>query len=146
MSSSNRILGQEAAIAIMQDGQLLTRIDSITSVEIELELEIMEEGYLGEKSNRIDSVFNGVRVKIEGHCNSQAYFELADAIAARAQRRTGGAVRIDIVGSFAFPNGEFPSIAIPDVHFQTIPFSLGSRSEFMQFSLEGKGGTYTLIT
>lgn len=145
MSASSRILGQEVALIIQQDGELLTRIDSISSAEIEFEMELIEEGYLGEKSNRVDSVFNTMRVKMEGRCNSQAYFDLANAIVARAQRRAGGAVRIDIVGSFAFPNGEFPSIAIPDVHFQSIPFSIGSRAEHVSFSLEGKASGYTII-
>lgn len=146
MSASARVKGQEVAIAIQVDGVLNTQIDTIQSCEIEFELELLEEGYLGETFNRVDSVYNTCRVKMTGHCNSQAYFELAEAIVARAQHRTGGAVRIDVVGSFAFPNGDFPTIAIPDVHFQGIPFTLGGRGEFVEFTLEGKASGYTLLS
>jgi hypothetical protein len=142
--ANNRILGQECAIIILQDGDILAKIDTISSAEIEFEMELIEEGYLGEKSNRVDSVFNTMRVKIEGRCNSQAYITLADSIVARAQRRDGAPIRIDIVGSFRFDNGDFPSICIPDVHFQGIPFNIGARNEHVSFSLEGKASGYVI--
>lgn len=140
-----RIKGQEVSIAITVDGALQTQIDTIQSAEIEFELDLLEEGYLGETSDRVDSVFKLIRIQITGHTNSQAYIELADAIAARAQRRAGGLVRVDLVGSFAFPNGDFPSIVIPDVFFEGIPFNIGARDEFVEFTLSGKASDYALI-
>jgi len=142
---AQRIKGQEVSIAITVDGALQTQIDTIQSAEIEFELDLLEEGYLGETSDRVDSVFKLIRVQLTGHANSQAYIELADAIAARAQRRSGGLVRIDIVGSFAFPNGDFPSIVIPDVYFEGIPFTVGNRDEFVEFQLSGKASDYAII-
>lgn len=142
---AQRIKGQEVSIAITVDGALQTQIDTIQSAEIEFELDLLEEGYLGETSDRVDSVFKLMRVQVTGHANSQAYMELADAIAARAQRRAGGAVRIDVVGSFAFPNGDFPSIVIPDVFFEGIPFNIGARDEYIEFTLSGKGSDYAII-
>jgi hypothetical protein len=145
MPTAQRVKGQEVSIAITVDGALQTQIDTIQSAEIEFEIELMEEGYLGETSDRVDSVFKLIRLNLTGHANSQAYLELADKIAARARNRAGGAVRIDVVGSFAFPNGDFPSIVIADVFFENIPFSIGNRNEFVEFTLAGKASDYTII-
>jgi len=142
---AQRIKGQEVSIAITVDGALQTQIDTVQSAEIEFELDLMEEGYLGETSDRVDSVFKLIRVNVQGHTNSQSYLELADAIAGRAQNRAGGISQIDIIGSFAFPNGEFPSIVITDVFFEGIPFDIGGRDEFVGFTLSGKASDYKII-
>jgi len=145
MPAAQRAKGQEVSIAITVDGALQTQIDTIQSAEIEFEQELLEEGYLGETSDRVDSVFKLIRVNLTGHANSQAYLELADAIVARSQRRAGGLVRVDIIGSFAFPNGDFPSIVIPDVYFENLPFNIGGRNEFIEFTLAGKASNYKII-
>jgi len=145
MAVAQRLKGQEVTLSIILDGAVQTTIDTIQSSEIEWEIELLEEGYLGETSNRVDSVFNLIRVMVEGHTNSQSYLELADAIASRARNRTGGALRIDIVGTFAFPNGQLPSVVIHDVFFENIPFNIGARNEFVSFSLTGKASDYKLI-
>ena len=145
MPAANRVKGQEVSIAITVDGSLQTQIDTIQSCEIEFEMELMEEGYLGEVADRVDAVFKLMRLSLTGHANSQAYLELADSIVKRAQNRSGGAVQIDVVGSFAFPNGDFPSIVVPDVYFESIPFNIGGRNEFVEFPLAGKGSRYLII-
>lgn len=145
MPVSQRILGQEISIAIIVDNALQTTIDSIKSAEIEFEQELIEEGYLGETSDRVDSVFKLIRVNITTDMNSADYLELADAIVARSQNRAGGVVRIDVVGSFAFPNGDFPSIVVNDVFFENLPITIGGRAELTEFSLSGKSSSYKLV-
>jgi hypothetical protein len=142
---AQRIKGQEVSIAITLDGALQTQIDTIQSADIEMELDLLQEGYIGETSDRVDSVYKTISISVTGHANSQAYIELADAIARRAQRRSGGALRIDLVGTFAFPNGDFPSLVIPDVFFESIPFNIGGRDEYVEFTLSGRGSNYTII-
>lgn len=144
--ANTRVKGQEAYVVIMRDGDPQITIDSVSSLEVEFMMEILEEGYLGETSNRFDSIYNGMRVKIEGHCNSEAYLELAQAIKEKAQYRAGSTVRIDVVASYAFQNGDFPSLVLQDVHFDAIPFSIDSRQSFQSFSLEGKCSEFTKIS
>lgn len=146
MSAANRIKGQSAYLVILRDGDPQLRIDSIQSLEVEFMMELLEEGYLGETSNRFDSLYNGMRIKIEGHTNSEAYLELMQAIKEKAQRRAGSTIRIDIVASFAFENGDFPTLALQDVHFDSMPLSLDSRQAFQSFSLEGKCSEFTRIS
>ncbi len=145
MAVAQRIKGQEVTLVILADGVPQLTIDTIKSAELEWEIELREEGYLGETSNRVDSVYNVIRVMLEGDINNQDYLELADAIAARARNRVGGATRIDIVGSFAFPNGQFPSVVVSDVYFENIPFNIGARNEFVSFTLTGKASDYKII-
>lgn len=145
MPVAQRIKGQEVSIAITVDGALQTQIDTIQSAEIEFEQDLLEEGYLGETSDRVDSVFKLIRVNVTGHANSKAYLELADAIVRRSQRRTGGVVRIDILGTFAFPNGDFPTIVVNDVFFEGLPLNIGGRDEFVEFTLSGKASSYSIV-
>lgn len=142
---ADRLKGQDVSLAIMQDGTLESEIDTIQSAEIEFELELLEEGYLGETSDRVDSVFKTMRIEVKGHVSSTAYLDLANGIVLRAQRRAGAAVRIDIVGTFVFPDGGIRSIIIPDVHFEAIPLSIGGREEFVDFTLSGKARGYVFV-
>ncbi len=145
MAAAQRIKGQEVAIAITVDGSLQTRIDTIQSAEIEFEMELIEEGYLSETSDRVDAVYKLTRINLEGHCNSQAYIELADLLVRRAQRREGSPIRIDVVGTFAFPNGDNPSILLTDVYFESLPLNTGGRQEYTSFTLSGKCSDYKVI-
>ena len=145
MSVPQRLKGQEVYLTIKKDGVPLVQIDTIQSAEIEFEQTLLEEGYLGEVADRVDSVFNLMRVNVEGHTNSQAYLELFDAIVKRSQNAAGGATRIDVVGSFAFDNGDFPTIALLDVYFEGMPMNIGGRAEHVSFTLSGKCSQYKII-
>jgi hypothetical protein len=144
--ATSRLKGQECAISITVGGALQTQIDTIQSAEIEFELDLLEEGYLGEFSDRVDSVFKLMRVSITCHLTNEDYFTLADAIVARAQRRAGGAPQIDLIGTFAFANGDLPSILVPDIYFESIPINIGGRDEFVEVTLSGKAEGYQLLT
>lgn len=142
---ADRIKGQEVSLAILLDGTLQTEIDTIKSAEIEFELELMEEGYLGETSDRVDSIFKLMRVNLEADISTDTYFDLANAIVLRAQNRAGAATRIDLAGTFAFPNGALKTIIIPDVYFDPIPINIGARNEFIGFTLSGKARGFKLV-
>jgi hypothetical protein len=142
----DRLKGQECAISITVGGALQTYIDTVQSAEIEFELDLLEEGYLGETSDRVDSVFKLMRVSLTCHLSQGDYLQLADAIVARAQRRAGGAPQIDLIGTFAFPNGDLPSILVPDIYFESIPLNIGGRDEFVEMTLSGKARGYQLLT
>jgi hypothetical protein len=144
--SQPAIKGQEVSISITVGGALQTQIDSVQSAEIEWELDLLEEGYLGEFSDRVDNVFKLMRVSLTVHLTSEDYLALADAIVARAQRRAGGAPQIDVIGTFRFPNGDIPTLLIPDVSFESIPLNIGGRDEYVEQTLSGKASSYQLLT
>lgn len=139
-----RIKGQETTILVIIDGELRQRIDTIQSFDLEFEMDLLEEGYLGEVANRFDSIFNGVKVEMSGHMTSREMLDVADAIVGRAQNRTGGATRIDVSVTLKFANGDLPSVLLPDVFFETVPFNNGARDEYIEFTLSGKCSGYQI--
>ena len=140
-----RIKGQETLITVQQDGVPKLRVDTISDTECIFELDILQEGYIGETSDRFDSIFKGMTVRVSGHMTNRQVIDIADAIAQRAQRRAGGAVRFDLTTTLVFPNGDIVSILVPDVHFQSVPITTGSREDYVGFSWEGKASEYELI-
>jgi len=140
-----RIKGQEVFLSIIADGSLQTRIDTIQSADFEFELDLLEENYLGETSTRYDSIYNGVMVTVEGHATNAQFLELTQAIIQRASRRAGAASRIDIAGSFAFPNGEFPTITVEDLFFESVPVNTGARDEYVTFTFTAKGADFQIL-
>lgn len=140
-----RIKGQETIITIIKDGDLQARIDSISDSEISFDLEILEEGYLGETGNRFDAIFNGMTIRLTGHLTNKQMIDLTEAIVNRAKRRAGGAGRIDIATTLVFPGGDLVNIGIPDVQFGAFPFNTGGRSEYVQFTIEGKASDFEIF-
>ena len=143
---SQRVKGQETTVLVIIDGELRQRIDTIQSFDLDFELDLLEEGYLGEVANRFDSIFNGCKVEMVGHMTSREMLDVADVIVGRAQHRTGGATRIAISVTLEFDNGDLPSVLLSDVFFETVPFSNGSRDEYVEFTLSGKCSNYQITT
>lgn len=135
-----RARGQEVIVLVSKDGDLQARIDTIQDCEVTYNLTNQEEGYLGETANRFDSIFNGVTFRITGHATNRQFAELIAAIRDRAQRRAGGAARVDLSMTIFFPNGDTVTVLALDCHFSDLPITVGSREDFVQFRMEGKTG------
>ena len=138
MATAQRAKGSDVTLTILMDGQPQVRIDTISSCTATYMQEILEAGYLGEDADRYDAIYKGMQIDIEGHCNGEQYLELADSIANKARRRSGAAIRIDVVATFNFPNGDFPTLALIDLHFGEIPIEIAGRQDHVKFSLTGK--------
>ena len=135
---SQRVKGQEVTILIVQDGALQAELTDIRNFEYESQLEIKSQGYLGEKANRKDDVFNGIKGSMELHLHSQDWWNFKQAIIARAKRETPDVV-FNISGVFAFPNGQTPTVLLPDVKFGTIPTNVPERGDYVNVKLEFEG-------
>ena len=64
---AQRIKGQEVETLIVVDGAPRDTITDIRSFEFAFQTEIMSEGYLGETTERKDSIFKGIRGRLELH-------------------------------------------------------------------------------
>ena len=142
---ATRILGQDSVVTIVQDNQPVAAIDSIKSLEITLQTEILKEQFLGETTDRRDEIFRGVAGKMEAQLSSDALLQLANAIVQRAQNRQSG-TRINIKTTFQFPNGDRAMYVLPDVKFGNIPISNKGRTEYVEVSLEFECETMKFIT
>lgn len=132
---AQRIKGQEVSITIVADSQPLTTITDVRSFEMSWQLEVLKEGYLGETSDRRDSIFRGIKGKLDLHIENADIFNLIQALLDKAQRRTPGVV-INIKATLAFPNGNRPKVVVQDAEFGELPLSFGSRADYGTVSLD----------
>ena len=140
----DRITGQDISVRIIKDGALMNEITTIKSVQFTFEIARSEEEYIGEVAMRYDMKFNGLAVKIEAHSENRKSLDLINAIVLKAQRRAGGAIRIDIACSLIWPNGDKTSLMAKNLAFADLPFGFDSRKDFAKVELDGKTGEFTI--
>ena len=133
--ADQRIKGQEVEVLIVAKGVPLTTISDIRSFEVTAKLDKKEEGYLGEKTNRYDEIFNGLDGRMDLHIENQDIFNLMVTVIDRARRREPGA-KINIKATLNFPNGQRPRVLMNDVFFGNIPLSVGGRGDYGAVSLD----------
>jgi len=133
---SQRILGQNVSLIIIQDSAPLQEINCIRSFSFTYELELKDEGYLGETTNRKDSVFKGIKFDMEMHSASNDIFNFVRSAVDKARRRTPG-TRINVKASMTWPNGDRAVITFPDAEFGAVPVNTNSRTDYVTVKLEG---------
>lgn len=143
--AEKRIKGQEVTLNIIEDGQLQGRIAAQKDAEVRFELEVLESDFLGDKTTRFDSVFKGMSIRTAGELANRTAIDLFQRIVLKAQRRVGGALTVEIVMVLVFPNGDLVLISIPDIDFTAIPVTVGGRTEFLEFTLEGKASDFQIL-
>lgn len=132
---SQRIKGQETEAIIVLNGTPQDTITDIRSHEFAFQLEILREGYLGETTDRRDSIFRGIRGRMELHIENEDIFDLIKALVDKARRREAG-TKVNIKTTLNFPNGDRPRVLIPNVEFGEVPINFGSRSDYGTVTLE----------
>ena len=136
MSTAQRLKGQEVSILITNAGELEDTLTDIQNFNMELELETKSMGYLGEKTNRQDSIFNGVKFDFEIHVHTEDVWSFLQSLHDKAQRITPDVV-FNITGVFTYPNGDQPEILLNDVSFGAVPVNIGSRGDYVKFKMQG---------
>jgi hypothetical protein len=136
---SYRLRGQEVSVQVVQNGALLADISDVKSFEVEFQLDVMAEGYLGEFTDRRDDVFKGITGKIEFHIENGAPFDLVNAIVQRAQRRVPG-TQFNVQSTVRLANGQRKRIVINDLYFGSVPFNVASRTDYVTYSLSFEAG------
>lgn len=139
-----RIKGQEVSLLIVRDSTLEDTITDIQDAEITIASEIIEKGYLGEKTNRHDDIYNGVKGKLSLHLHDQAYLNYVLAVLARQKRDTPDAI-INISMTLAFPNGQTPSILVTDAKFGDIPLTAGARNDYVISNLDFAADDFDIL-
>jgi hypothetical protein len=133
---AQRILGQNTVVSIIVNSAPQTEINSVRSFSFNYELELKDEGYLGESTNRKDSVFKGIKFDMEMHLANNAAFQLIKTAIDKAQRRTPG-VRINVKTSLTWPNGDRAVVVFNDVEFGPFPVNTNSRTDYVTLKIEG---------
>jgi len=141
---AQRIKGQEIELLIVQDNVPLTSIGDVRSLEIAAKIETLQEGYLGETTDRYDAVYKGFRGRMELHFENGDVLDFIRTLIDKARRRVPG-VRVNVKATFAFPGGGRKRLLLKDLSFGEIPISFGSRTDYGTISLEFAGEDYNQI-
>lgn len=126
--ADQRVKGQEVNVLMTRGGVLETSLTNVQDANFEVEYEVIRKKYLGQKSDTLDDIYNGCKGDYTLHLHNQEYFLYMLAIKDRAQRRTPDVV-FNISTVLAFPNGQTPSILVPDIKFGGVPISMSARNE-----------------
>ncbi|MFW6087402.1 MAG: hypothetical protein ACODAG_09365 [Myxococcota bacterium] len=132
----SRIKGQETQVIFSGPAGQEEAFTAVQSWEGEIQLEILSEGYIGEKTNRRDEIFNGMRGRCEVHLEDASYFAFAQRVKDRAQRRAPAAGQFNVVTTYTFPDGDRARVLHEDVHFGALPTSAGGRGEYVTATIE----------
>jgi hypothetical protein len=130
-----RVKGQEVEIVVLENGEPRENLTFARSVDLRFKTELKEEGYLGETTNRYDSIFNGVGGSLEFHFDSPEPFNIIRSLVNKARRRDGQTT-INIKCTINFPSGRRARCVVRDAEFGELPVSFGSRSDYGTFRLE----------
>lgn len=133
--AEQRIKGQDIEVRLVLNGSLLDTLTAVKDLELVLKLERLQEGYLGEGTDRYDEIFKGVQGSMTIHWTNKKVFDLFWAIVNRAKRREPGTV-INLQATFNFPNGDRPRVLIPDLFFGDIPLATGGRDQYSATKLD----------
>lgn len=145
MATSQRIKGQEVSLNFVVAGQIVNSLTDIKSFDVNVDLETLEEGYLGQTSNQYDEVFKGISGKAQFNFSSPAVFLFVQAVLNRAQRREPG-TQINIKATLNFPSGQRAQVLIPNAFFEAIPIGFAGRTEYGMLDLSYKASGITFLS
>ncbi len=129
--ADQRVKGQEVNVLFVRASVLEQSLTNVQDASFEVEFEVITKKYLGNKSDTKDDIYNGIKGDYTLHLHNQEWFDYLAAIKDRAQRRTPDVV-FNITAVLAFPNGQTPSILVPDIKFSGVPIKMGSRNEYVE--------------
>lgn len=130
-SPALRLRGQEVSIRIVQDGEVTSVINSIGSFNDSADLEIQEDGFLGEPVNRFDDILNGFGGDFEIQLTTANWLLFQRAILERARRDVPGRI-FNIVRTDIYASGESCVWVYKDVKWGAQPTSIPSRKDFVK--------------
>jgi hypothetical protein len=132
-----RIKGQEVTFSVVRDGNP-TPIGVAQSVTITVDIERLEEEYIGETSMNYDSVYNGTQIESDLHLENDEFLSFIEAVKQRAERRAGGALRVDAAVTLVFPTGIVRQILLINLESAELPIEVGSRKDYVSLKVDMK--------
>lgn len=135
---AQRIKGQEVVLKFTNPQGDQRGLEDVLNFEAEVDIETLEEGYLGETANRYDDIYNGTSGTVELHLETGDYFDFVQLVKDRARRRDAASGKFSVTASFNFPNGERRRLTFEDIFFGPLPLRTPSRSEYVQVTLTWK--------
>lgn len=109
----------------------------IQDFHVTAQFEIISKGYLGEKTERKDMIFKGVKFEMQLNVHTQDYLSFVKDVHDKAQRITPDTI-FNITATLNFPNGDTPSVLLNDVSFGELPTDIASRGDYVAIKIQGE--------
>ena len=132
---NTRLRGQESELILIVDGQPQLNITFIQNHNITYKFEKKSEGYIGETTQRFDTVFMGIDGKFSCHTGDPDIFTFIDKLKNKARSRTPN-VRVNIKTTFNYPTGRRARGLMQDVEFGDVPIDTGSRGDKVKIDFD----------
>lgn len=130
MGVTQRIKGQEVECLLMDGTTIVEAMkDCIQDFDLEFDIQILSDGFLGKKSDEYDEIFNGMKGSVSFQVRRKSVFAFILKIKDKAQRRTPGAT-FGFKATLNFPSGERARVLLPDIHFGPVPLSFKGRAAY----------------
>jgi hypothetical protein len=121
-------------VQVVQNGKIVAELTDVKSFDVEFQMDVMKEGYLGEFTDRRDDMFKGISGKIEFHIENNAPFDFINAIVQRSQSRVKG-TQFNVQSTINLPNGQVKRLLVNDIFFSNVPVNVSGRSDYVTYSL-----------
>jgi hypothetical protein len=122
------------SVQVVQNGKIVAELTDVKSFDVEFQMDVMKEGYLGEFTDRRDDMFKGISGKIEFHIENNAPFDFINAIVQRSQSRVKG-TQFNVQSTINLPNGQVKRLLVNDIFFSNVPVNVSGRSDYVTYSL-----------
>ncbi len=132
-----RLQGQDVSIRLVQAGTVVGEITAIGSMNSTVDLEVKQDAFLGEPTDRFDNVMHGHSGDAEFQLESSGWVAFQEAIISRADRSQPDLV-FNVVETENYPNGDSVITTFTDVAFGANVKSIASRTDFVKIKLDWK--------
>ena len=144
MAGNVRLKGQNASIEFFTNGASQT-FGNIRSSEVELQLEILTEEYLGSSFPSKEMVYNGIKGRLTLHLDkNDKYSDLLRAALGKATDVLSE-TKFNVVTKIAHPGGSTIKITATDVVFDGLPLSFAGRKDYGEFTISYETGDQPII-
>jgi hypothetical protein len=141
-----RLKGQEISVRILQGNppEPIASLDSISTFNQETTLKLLEDGFLGEVTNRFDEILDGYGGDFEMHVTNSGWISWEQAVITKATR-TDPTITFNVVRVDLFADGSSLIYVYTDVHWAAIPQKVGGRGEYLKVSSSFKCSTRPVL-
>ena len=130
------IKGSEVKLTFTtSEGGVAVPLSDVVSASFEIGVKMLEQGLLGEVSNRVDEIYEKTTGSVEFRIESSGYLDFLRYAATRSQTRTAVSSRFDMSMRFNF-GGTRRLAMFRDLKFGPLSLEVGERTEFLGSSFD----------
>ena len=141
---AERLKGQECIVRFIKQGQIVQELVDVKNVEVEYMMDILEDGFVGETTDRYDDVYKGMSGSMTIQIEDATVYNFIIDIINRARRKVP-MFQVDLLGVFQFSNGTTSKRLLADLRFGPFRESNGGREHFITIDMTFKCSEFQTI-